>query len=278
MKNNKPRGKWEKKIKFPKSDTPIKNLSFLESFIIFLKNPAVVIKKGAQIISHQHESLIKDKWYKDRLDVDLSTYLNWYFTSKGFLHSIDWMGIPTRKIPMDLWIYQEIIVETKPDFIIEIGALYGGSTLFLAQICDELNNGKVVSIDINRDFYMAQHERIIAVTGDSTSNDIFSQVRNIINNGTVMIIHDGDHNADAVLHDLELYAPLVTKGMYLIIEDGVVDLYDSTRSKLGVSYPNGGPLVAARKFLRLNKGIFEMDARRERFILTTNPEGYLRRI
>jgi len=39
----------------------------------------------------------------------------------------------------------------------------------------------------------------------------------------------------------------------------------------------GGPLAATREFLRGNKE-FVVDASRERYILTNNPEGYLKRI
>ncbi len=32
-----------------------------------------------------------------------------------------WMNVPCLKCPLDLWIYQEIIAEVKPDLIIETG-------------------------------------------------------------------------------------------------------------------------------------------------------------
>jgi cephalosporin hydroxylase len=50
-----------------------------------------------------------------------------------------WLGTPTQKCPLDLWIYQEIIFEIKPDAIIECGTYGGGSALFLASICDLLD-------------------------------------------------------------------------------------------------------------------------------------------
>lgn len=36
-----------------------------------------------------------------------------------------WMNIPCLKCPMDMWIYQEIIAEIKPDLIIETGTFLG---------------------------------------------------------------------------------------------------------------------------------------------------------
>ncbi len=58
------------------------------------------------------------------------------------------MGVPMMKLPLDLWIYQEILHETRPDLIIETGTNDGGSALYLASVCDLLGTGKVLSIDV----------------------------------------------------------------------------------------------------------------------------------
>ena len=41
-------------------------------------------------------------------------------------------------------------IDLKPDFIVECGTALGGSTLYMANICDLLGHGKVISIDIIR--------------------------------------------------------------------------------------------------------------------------------
>ena len=276
-KDNKPRGKWARKIKPPKKYSPLIEFSLFQKIQFLLMHPKKIFVAGLESVLREKTPVITDLVYQNRMSTELGEYLDWYFSSKGFLHSIDWMGIPTRKIPMDMWVYQEIIVETKPDFIIEIGAFYGGSTLFLAQVCEGLGKGKVISIDISHDFFMATHPRIEKITGDCSNSHIISKVKEMVQHGTVMVIHDGDHNAAAVKRDLDLYAPLVSPGMYLIVEDGVVDLFNPSCCKLGKTYPNGGPLKASREFLSTSSEEFELDMRRERFILTTNPEGYLRR-
>ena len=38
-----------------------------------------------------------------------------------------WLGKQVAKCPLDLWIYQEIIFETKPQVLIETGTSGGGS-------------------------------------------------------------------------------------------------------------------------------------------------------
>src|SRR5207237_5612429 len=70
-----------------------------------------------------------------------------------------WMGVPCLKCPLDLWAYQEIVFETKPDLIIETGSYKGGSALFLAHLFDLMGNGHVVSIDIEHR-ERPQHPRI----------------------------------------------------------------------------------------------------------------------
>ena len=61
-----------------------------------------------------------------------------------------WLGVPTQKCPLDLWVYQEIIFELRPDVIVECGTCKGGSALFLASMCDMVRNGRVFSIDTSR--------------------------------------------------------------------------------------------------------------------------------
>ncbi len=228
------------------------------------------------IVSLKRPTII-DREYRRRLSASLGEYLNWYLTDKGFLHSVDWMGIPTRKVITDMWIYQEIIFETKPDLIIEIGSWYGGSTLFLAQMEELLGHGEVLSIDVSHDNFMVEHPRIQKITGDCSDPSVLERVRQLVENKKVMVIHDGDHTAAAVERDLRLYANFVSPGFYLIIEDGLVDLLSPNYSKLGNAYPEGGPLKASRRVYEDMKDRFEIDMRRERFVLTTNPQGYWRR-
>lgn len=232
---------------------------------------------GWAAVATRSEHMIRDGEYEPRLRATLGEYLNWYFTDKSFLHSIDWMGIPTRKLVTDVWIYHEIIFETKPDLIIEIGSFYGGSTLFLAQMQEMLGAGEVLSIDVSHDYFKAEHPRIRKITADCSDPAVIEQVRQLVAGKRVMLIHDGDHTAAAVERDLRLYADFVTPGMYLIIEDGVVDLLNPKYSKVGGAYPEGGPLKAARRVYPEMEDRFELDMRRERFILTTNPRGYWRR-
>src|SRR5436190_5479757 len=78
------------------------------------------------------------------------------------MDSATWMGVPAAKNPLDAWIYQEIVHETQPDAIVELGSAYGGGTLFLAHLLDVLGGDRiVVSVDVSRDAWQADHPRIV---------------------------------------------------------------------------------------------------------------------
>src|SRR5262245_6417802 len=67
-------------------------------------------------------------------------------TSKGNR----WFGIECWQYPEDLMVYQEIVHEVRPDFIIETGTYYGGLTVYLAWLLEAVNpDGKVIAIDVN---------------------------------------------------------------------------------------------------------------------------------
>jgi cephalosporin hydroxylase len=85
-----------------------------------------------------------------------------------------------------------------------------------------------------------------------------------------MVSLDSDHRAAHVQKELELYSPLVTPGMYLVVEDMHFNGYPIL-PKFGP-----GPTEAVEAFLKTNPP-FERDRTRERFLLTFNPGGYLRR-
>ena len=174
-----------------------------------------------------------------------------------------WMGVRALRNPLDAWVYQEILHEVKPQTVVELGSQFGGGALFLANMLDLIGGGKVVSVDISHDRFEPDHPRITTVTG--STQDVFDRVAGLCE-GTTLVIHDADHSERAVLADLRLYAPLVTPGSYFIVEDGVQDLLSD----------EPGPMAAMETFLAETDD-FECDESKERFLLTYNPGGFLRR-
>ena len=182
-----------------------------------------------------------------------------------------WLGAQALKNPLDLWVYQEIMAETRPALVVETGTYRGGSALFLASICDLLDVGEVVSIDVEpvRDDY-PEHPRITYLGGrSSTDPDVVAEVRERAAGRNVLVILDSDHSQAHVEAELEVYAPLVPVGCYLIVEDSNIG---RIRKDL-----MPGPLEAIETFLARSDS-FEIDREREKFLITFNPSGYLRRV
>lgn len=185
-----------------------------------------------------------------------------------------WMGIPMLKSPLDSWIYQEIVAETRPQVLVEIGSHSGGSTLYFAHLFDLLGEGEVLSLDIDRSRYQAVHPRITEITGDCADPAIVAQVAARCAGKRTMVIHDADHLRSSVLRDLALYGPLVSSGCYLIVEDGILDLFPASDH---FGHLEEGPLPAIDDFLATHPE-FQVDKSRERYLMTYSPRGFLKRL
>lgn len=192
-------------------------------------------------------------------------------SARGLHTNTHYHGIETHKCPLDLWIYQEILFELRPVLVIEIGTYLGGTTLFLAHQLEALGQGTVVSID-NRELSHPEHPRVEYLLGDSNAPTTVERVKQIVNAtpGPVLVIHDADHRFDTVCADLDTYAPFVTLGSYLIVEDTNVNGHPV------LAEWGPGPWEAVERFLG-GHAEFERDHSREKFLLTYNPGGYLRR-
>jgi cephalosporin hydroxylase len=182
-----------------------------------------------------------------------------------------WLGVRTQKCPLDLWVYQELLVEQKPDLIVETGTAHGGSALYLASVCDLLGRGEVVTVDIFPIEGRPAHDRITYLTGSSTAPEVVAEVERIVaGRENALVILDSDHARDHVLDELRIYSRFVPPGGYLIVEDTNVNAHP-------VFPEHGpGPMEAVEAFLG-ETDEFEVDSRREKFFLTFNPRGFLRR-
>jgi cephalosporin hydroxylase len=182
-----------------------------------------------------------------------------------------WLGVRTQKCPLDLWIYQEILQETRPDLIVETGTAHGGSALYLASVCDLLGRGEVVTVDIHPIEDRPAHDRITYLTGSSTSGEIVGELERLVTDSEqVLVILDSDHSRDHVLDELRIYSRFVTPGSYLIVEDTNVNGHPAMPEH------GPGPMEALEAFLPETTE-FQVDVAREKFFMTFNPRGFLRR-
>ena len=190
------------------------------------------------------------------------------------LHTIvlSWMGYELFKCPLDLWIYQEMIVSERPDIIIETGTYKGGSALYLANMCDLLGSGQILTIDVDTQHQdiRPSHPRITYLAGSSVGVRIREDVERIAQGKKALIILDADHACDHVLEELRFYSKFVQPGGCIVVEDTNINGHPT--------YPEfgPGPWEAVDLFLAENNS-FYADRSYERFLLTMNPRGYLRR-
>jgi cephalosporin hydroxylase len=215
-----------------------------------------LIKKGI--------SKVKGKFIDPEL---VDKFHNLYYDS-GFYQFTEWEGIRIYKYPSDLFIYQEIIFRNKPDIIIETGTLYGGSAVFMARLLDIIGNGKVISID-NVKRRLPAHKRVKFIISNSIDKNLIKKIKKECIGKKVMVILDSDHHKEHVLKEMQLYAPLVSKGQYLIVEDGCVNGHP-VYTTFGY-----GPYEAVQEFMKKDV-TFKLDTKIEnKFLLTQNTHGFL---
>lgn len=195
----------------------------------------------------------------------------------GIHYRTSWLGVSTLENPCDMWAIQEIITETKPEFIIETGTYRGGGALFYASILSLLGEGgKVISVDIKPLYDRAAQQKIFRdrvefIEGSSVSDEVVGRIAARIKGAArVMVTLDSDHHRDHVLNEIHRYSPFVTVGSYLIVQDTAHNGH-----VLKATY-GPGPMEAVQAFLGETKD-FERDASREKFLLTFHPGGYLKR-
>ena len=226
-----------------------------------------MLKKVAKDLKNKVNSLVyNSRRYQKVIDGFHELYYNserWKLTK--------WEGIETQKCPLDMWIYQEIINEVKPDFIIETGTRYGGSALYIARLLDALGKGKIITIDTVKENF-PRHEKITYVNSSSTNSGLLEKIKRIIKpEDQVLVILDSDHSKEHVLKEMNLYSNLVTKGSYMIVEDSNVNGHPVHKNH------GEGPMEAIQEFLK-KRTDFKIDKTKEKLFLTFNPNGYLKKI
>lgn len=182
-----------------------------------------------------------------------------------------WCGVPLLKPPTDMWTYQELINEIKPDLIIETGSYQGGSALFMRDILNLVYpRGRVISIDID-DTRISEKARVPGLEfykGSSVADETLIYLKATIaglHYKRVMVILDSDHSEEHVGRELDLYAPLVTIGSMIVIEDTSPRCNDP------------GPLKAVQSWELRQRG-FKKNLMGEKFMLTFCRDGFWERI
>lgn len=173
-----------------------------------------------------------------------------------------WRGYSIMKPPTDMWLYQELIVQEKPDFIIELGTCSGGSALFFADVCSLIDHGRVITVDwSNNDTGKPTHDRLRYLTGDTRDEHVATHAGYFIpEKSKCFLILDASHDYQEVKVELDIWVPLLNAGDVLVVED--TDL--------------GGPEWGLELFRKESSRVLEPIPGCDKFMLTYNPRGYWR--
>ena len=203
-----------------------------------------------------------------------------------WVHQTNWMGEPCLQLPQDMFALQDAIFRCRPDYIVECGVAWGGTLLFYASLLHQLGGKKVVGVDIFipedlRERIAAKApfpEAIELIQGSSVEESTAERVRDITGEDSrVMVILDSHHTHEHVLRELQLYAPIVSPGCYLICGDTIIDEQPSADKRPRPWGKGNNPATALREFMA-QCGDFEVDFDIENKLLLSNmPGGYLRK-
>jgi len=209
-------------------------------------------------------------------------------TIANSLRRIQYRGVFCMKFPFDLVLYQMIIHEVRPDLIIEIGTLYGGSALYFADLMTTMGiDGEVHTIDIEvpkeEENIRTPNVEVGQLALDHPKIKFFKEgyekydLKNIEGFKTILVIDDGSHIYKDVKGALDKFAGIVTPGSYYIVEDGNAE---ETCSPYVWGTLEGGPLRAIYEFVSSGKYPYYIDLHKCDFFgidSTYNTYGYLKK-
>lgn len=212
------------------------------------------------------------------------------FMERSFAHkysyNFDWLGRPIIQYPQDIVAMQELIWNVKPDLIIETGIAHGGSLIFYASMLELLGRGQVLGIDVDIRVHNRReiekhkmHKRIRMIEGSSTDEHVMKQVREIAKkHKRIMVCLDSLHTHNHVLKELELYAPLVSRGSYLVVFDTLIAELPNTFWKERPWSKKANPKTALDIFLKKNKNFIVDREIDNKLLITVARGGYLKKI
>eukprot|EP00386_Alphamonas_edax_P004135 GDKI01012984.1.p1 GENE.GDKI01012984.1~~GDKI01012984.1.p1 ORF type:complete len:325 (+),score=47.54 GDKI01012984.1:167-1141(+) len=259
---------------------------------------AALAQPNTQQNTNQDEPQTEYVWTVQLLDDKERNTLNEYdtlFEKHSLFCNGRWLNVPVLQDPMDLMMLQDLVVRIRPKVVIETGTYKGGLPFFFASVLElsGLKDSKVLTVDRNRpedvwdlrwfcktcpectkpwtqplwhkyvSFYQGWSDQESVV--HDVAQDVTKALQETNGQGPIFVTLDAAHEYDGVSVELLLYAPLVTVGSYLVVQD----------VKLDGIWGKPGPRAAAEEFLSSYED-FEWDRSIEYYAYTQHM--YLRRV
>jgi cephalosporin hydroxylase/predicted O-methyltransferase YrrM/glycosyltransferase involved in cell wall biosynthesis len=196
-------------------------------------------------------------------------YLDLYWRSMAW-KNVTWLGQRVPHPPADLIAYQAIVATARPDFIVETNRRSGGRALFLASVCDLVDHGHIISVSPSSEARLPDHPRITYVDGGPLDDEVMTKVHGMVGDPPNAMLVLGLAGRFGLVHTFDKYADLVPVGSYVIFEETIVNGHPVWPGM------GPGPHEAVTQILR-SRGDFVQDTDMERFGVSFNPGGFLRR-
>jgi cephalosporin hydroxylase len=184
-----------------------------------------------------------------------------------------WLGHPVSRFPTDLQTYQELLVRCRPGLVVVVGddPGLGGRALFAASLCDQLDHGRVVAVGRSDPAERPPHPRVTHLEGLAEDEGVAGAVAALAGAEPDALVLLGLGGIGRVVAAFDRYAPLVGVGGYVVVENTVVN------GRPAAPGFGPGPHEGVVAILQRHRE-FAADPALERYTVTFNRNGYLRRL
>lgn len=199
-------------------------------------------------------------------------YTEAYWENLGW-RKTSWLGRRVARPPADLLTYHDLVTEIRPDWIINTRTGDGGRAMFFASMCDLVGHGQVLSLDDRDQPDLPEHDRITYLQAPLSGPDTKAQIAAITGTDEprVLAVLGSATAKRKMMAEFELVVDLIPVGSYVIFEDTVVNGHPVWPSF------GPGPFEAVKELLAVHPE-FVSDTARERYGVSFNPDGFLKRV